>query len=376
MMDIAWWDYSNFKRPLLEGKGEGDGPLAGWRPEHVGLYLDRCLPHGVPGKNDEKANRRMLYRHAVQMLAAGGVGRKAWSERWPMLRAMYQPMQPTAFRECVLRTRGRMLLHPSSSQSVTDGRVLLHHTYGVPYLPGSGLKGLARAQAWRYVAQATKDTESLNKDDLEVLFGPDRDGEDRAGVVHFLDALWVPIGPESPLALEVVTPHHSQYYTKENKNPEDTEDPVPTERLAIADKVCFWLRLEAPDVAPQDAEPWLKLAEKLLIQGLGDLGFSAWTASGFGRMEQVSDEDQRKILPPPVEWLPAGLSFNPGKQMLTATVAPGKVANAHSSSAKELLDSLPGDVQARLKANRTEKVQVVVEQQGKNLLILNVRIPG
>lgn len=85
----------------------------------------------------------------------------------------------------------------------------LHHTYGVPFIPGSALKGLAAAYAHRYLEGDTwckpplQQAETIAEKPLtahEILFGSTRS----AGFVTFFDALYMyipgSVGDNRPLA--------------------------------------------------------------------------------------------------------------------------------------------------------------------------------
>jgi CRISPR-associated protein Cmr6 len=65
--------------------------------------------------------------------------------------------------------------------------IRLHHTYGMPLLPASALKGLCRR-----VARLLKHENKLSDDAIDALFGFSRDTQAAAGAVVFYDAWYVP----------------------------------------------------------------------------------------------------------------------------------------------------------------------------------------
>ena len=136
----TWW-----QRPRMNP--DGSVPEL-YRPEHAGLYLDRCLPR-PQGKTDDdnsKPERRVLHESAIAALGPNGYVKMAYATRHTALQRRLREAGPLrAVRALTLEATGRTLLHPGSNTTVTEGAALLHHTYGVPYLPGSGLKGIARA---------------------------------------------------------------------------------------------------------------------------------------------------------------------------------------------------------------------------------------
>ena len=91
------------------------------------------------------------------------------------------------------------------SDHVQETNMTLDHVHGVPYLPGSAIKGVVRSWVIQEhfgndEALATRDQDFLN------VFG----SQESAGKVQFLDAL-----PASGVHfdIDIMNPHFSQYYT-------------------------------------------------------------------------------------------------------------------------------------------------------------------
>lgn len=166
------------------------------------------------------------------------------------------------------------------AESVLETSVTLHRTYGVPYIPGSALKGLASAFAHQYCG----DDWQKAKPFFETLFGTG----DRAGYVTFFDALYVPGSGHQGRALhfDVMTVHHRAYYEGKNAPPADWDDPNPVPFISATGKYLIAL------AAPEGCEPWRDLALEILAQALEHEGVGAKTSSGYGRM---------KLEPPPVD---------------------------------------------------------------------------
>lgn len=343
-----------------------------YKPHHPGLYLDRCLPledgAGVSGPEGEQSKdkpaKANLFRSTVAALtpsSAAVTNYKPRYERWRAALSAEGPLRAVAVVE--IETTSRLLLHPGSNTSVTDATLLMHHTYGVPYLPGSGLKGVARAMA-RRLGPTT---------DLDALFGPERDAEEHKGaLVNFLDALWIPGSPNgmSPLCLDVVTPHHTDYYTGDQP-PADWQQPVPSSRLAVAPGARFCVILEGCQAPREHVQEWIELAEELLLQGLVELGFGAWTSAGYGRLKGPDRAVQPKA--PPRSWADASLTLDRGSGKLTATLADGKRATVTGADAARLRDSLPDDRRATLRAGRLVRVRVELEPVGLALKITGIK---
>src|ERR1039458_6360148 len=166
------------------------------------------------------------------------------------------------------KVRGRLALG-LGIESVTEIGCRLHHTYGVPVIPASGLKGALRA-----AMVAPEDVEAWKKRS-NFLFG----SPESLGFADVLDAWWVP-EPGSGLAVDVVTAHHPAYYTgSADAAPTDFDDPVPNHFLTITGKFAFAV------VAPN--ESWKQFIDKLLRQVLEDRGLGAKRSSGYGRFHQI-----------------------------------------------------------------------------------------
>ncbi len=167
--------------------------------------------------------------------------------------------------ECALAARfatGLGAPHPSENGFTFDRSI------GVPYLPGSSVKGLARAAA-----------RLCSDPSIETLFGPDRidrDGDAKTGDLIFLDAYPAAL---PPLEVDIINCHHPDYYAEESPYPSETEDPNPVYFLTVSSgtKWIFRLLSRSGEHAAQGAN--------LLRFGLKELGAGAKTAVGYGSFE-------------------------------------------------------------------------------------------
>lgn len=140
----------------------------------------------------------------------------------------------------------------------------LHHIYGIPYIPGSAIKGITRH--W------VKEMDEPDIENIERIFGtPSEEGE-----VIFLDAF-----PENNIELEVdvMNPHYPEYYTSK-KPPADYQSPKPILFLTVGKDTKFRFYLVSKDKKLLDkAKEWLKSA-------LSEHGIGAKTAVGYGYLEE------------------------------------------------------------------------------------------
>ncbi|AEB12636.1 type III-B CRISPR module RAMP protein Cmr6 [Marinithermus hydrothermalis] len=178
------------------------------------------------------------------------------------------------------RTLGRLVVG-LGGEGVLETSLTLHRTYGVPYIPGSALKGLAsryahlylEGEAWRRNLKEFKRGAAQ-----KALFG---DLEEQGALVFF-DAL--PLPGTYALHPDVMTPHHAEYYGGGGAPPADWDSPVPVPFLSVTGT--FLLALApVPGLSPEVARPWLEAAWRILAWALKEEGVGAKTAAGYGRME-------------------------------------------------------------------------------------------
>lgn len=245
---------------------------------HLGLWVDKFLPEEPEGEKNEsaKAARGKHLRDAAS-IGAPEAYRLAFERRQHLFESVPCADDPEAMTLVIAeaKAKGRLVVG-LGEESVLEVGIHLDHTWGMPVIPGSALKGLAAATAhqlaehesWR---KATK--EKPAGESYRTLFGD----TDEQGKVAFLDAWWDPDSGKKPVHLDVMTVHHPEYYqTKDDPPPpSDTDSPNPVSFLSTTGT--FVLAVEGP------AE-WCDAALKLLQRGLEQLGVGAKTNSGYGRM--------------------------------------------------------------------------------------------
>lgn len=201
------------------------------------------------------------------------------------------------------RTDGRLSVGLGAS-AVLETSITLHRTYGVPYIPGSALKGLASS----YAAKYWKDegwSRSFNGGKTErgklqeLIFGT----TDESGLVIFFDALPDPEGEDAwELNPDVITVHHPDYYRgkEKDKPPADWDSPTPVPFITARGTFHFFLGLvPLPESELEAGKKVLMLAGKLLQQALEKEGVGAKTTIGYGRFRFDEGEAFRELEPPP-----------------------------------------------------------------------------
>lgn len=154
-----------------------------------------------------------------------------------------------------------------------------HRTLGVPYLPGSAVKGLMRA--WADPDKGWGDAAKWK--DVKHLFGDT--GDDGAGTLIVFDAL--PLSPPA-IDVDIMNPHYAKYYAGDKDAngrtipPADYLSPTPIFFLAVAVSQSFQFVLAPRCQKKANAENDVALGCDLLEEALSTLGAGGKTAVGYG----------------------------------------------------------------------------------------------
>jgi len=182
--------------------------------------------------------------------------------RWLALTA-----DPACCQRWIGRVEGRLFIGLGEAH-VLETNLTFSQPYGVPMIPGSTVKGLARAQARRGALDAAT---------VGILFGQqtDQPDENDAGYLIFHDAWWVPESAPTPLAREVVTVHHPDYYSHEGREEDATDFDSPNPNAQLAARGAFLFVVEG-------VGGWATLGLALLRAALVNEGIGGKTAAGYG----------------------------------------------------------------------------------------------
>ena len=256
----------------VEGRRLAVGFKDALEPEtHAGLWHDRFAPVLRPKAENFLAQAASHLDEVCKRHASKGYAR-AYDARVAMLHAHQGDVEgaETALFEAVVVGRRVVGL---GAASVLEHQIALEHTWGVPVIPGSGLKGLASSTAHRYGGDRwlRAETDKPGGVDHQTLFGDTT----RAGLVTFHDAWWKPAGSQLPLDLDVMTVHHREYYGDGTSAPADSDDPNPVSFITAHGT--YLVALTGP-------ETWVKCAAEWLQIGLDREGIGAKTRAGYGRM--------------------------------------------------------------------------------------------
>ena len=325
----------------VSGKILGNGAVRGC--ENFGLLFQRFI-HYPAGQNwtwKEAKGKGNTWDHLTRQADTIFTARcsrelvQALAERWQRLEKGLANS-----RRFETTVSWRLAIGLGIEHSLENG-ITLHRVYGVPYLPGSAIKGLTRwwcletlaeelgvepvpdqetlkqlhqkkkKSGWELmeeilfaepprnekeqerlqrlyqelagkapgVAAQTSTFEELQEmgQPLRAVFG----SQDRRGQVGFLDAFPAALasGPRGILEQDIVNVHYQPYYSDHPEPPADYLDPVPCQFLVVRGGTCFVFLLHGrePDLVQQAAE-WCR-------EALKERGIGAKTAAGYGALD-------------------------------------------------------------------------------------------
>ncbi len=293
---------------------------AGLRPDHAGLAYEVWAPVDATGKVPDDKRDDWLQGVADTQMPDG------YEDCYGRWRSLFEDDECSRAEEIELASR---LLIGHGNPSPTEVGLTLQHTWGVPIIPGSALKGLlnhyvdavygpekltghpmdpalpdaererARYQGVTWDATGKRIVHGPGEihralfgapaaaSDLE--FAGQDVGETRGGVI-FHDAWMIPEADMKtlPLAADVLTVHQKKYYDSQGRQgPSEYDNPVPVAFLTVRPKTKFLLAVSGPSA-------WTALAMSLLRDALTEWGVGGKTAAGYGRINS-----HRKVVADP-----------------------------------------------------------------------------
>jgi len=260
-----------------------------------GLVFDRFAPDWSSKSTLKKEGlQRVTKAQADEALL------REWNARWERC------VRAARGEPFTLQTDWRFVAGLGRKGSLEVG--FTFHRYGFPILPGSSVKGVARAWAFLWLAEQanvnplaeldevlsadSEDDEKEEKkkylrwraaqpdevqqlaDDFRVIFGTPA----TAGRAVFFDAIPAQL---PTLELDVMNPHFPEYY-KGNAPPTDWQSPVPVYFLTVAAGTEFRFGVGWRGTLDEAGQCLRRLAQKWLTEGLINLGAGAKTSAGYG----------------------------------------------------------------------------------------------
>lgn len=180
------------------------------------------------------------------------------------------------------------------TESLRELGITLHHVYGIPYIPGQGIKGMFR----NYIINEyySSEEEALGNELFSVIFG----SNSQQGKVNFYDAF--PVNVKDIMGLDIMTPHYNNYY-QNNKPPTDDDKLSPNKFIIVKDaKFKFNISIEKTDrlftVKDNDTDKPINLYTWLvenLNYALNYQGVGGKTSVGYGFFD-INDDDMDKLI--------------------------------------------------------------------------------
>ncbi|GHV23169.1 hypothetical protein AGMMS49959_15450 [Planctomycetales bacterium] len=297
---------------------------------HAGLLLARYLTaQKSPGAKNALFSRAQSATEKAKSVYEKAFNR--WRQTWKGEKVS-DVNRNNLMRKFAVNSR---LIIGLGGENVLETGLTLHHTYGVPYIPGAALKGLcAHYYAQSLAAPKLSADERLKNPNLPqkdrdkiidaiytevkkdpfyaAVFGDQKS----AGMVQFHDAWICPDSVADCLVDDVMTPHHSDYYAGKAA-PTDFDAPVPVSFLAVTGEFLVVLTCDDTDddgKITARGQNWLNKVWELLGAALKANGIGGKTNSGYGygELRRMSKDKKAKTETPtlpsaPTNWFAAAL---------------------------------------------------------------------
>jgi len=197
------------------------------------------------------------------------------------------------------KTEGRLVIG-LGSESVYDTSITLHHIYGVPYIPGSAVKGLVRNWVISNLfdsKEGGKKEGALSSSEFCKIFGSPEGsalGANRGRVIFF-DAF--PVG-RVEIEEDIVNSHFAKYYAsnRDNVPPADYLAPNLIYFLTVKKDTVFrfCLSVKQEDNLHVQLSKYkgeiLDVTAELLTEALTTAGIGAKTSVGYGLFKGLDSD--------------------------------------------------------------------------------------
>lgn len=192
-------------------------------------------------------------------------------------------------------------------ESVFETDITLHHTYGIPYIPGQAIKGVLRNYIITkyFKSELGKDNDGKSKWEKEAMknkefikiFGGGDGENNNTGHVIFMDSF-----PNSNFKIkrDIMTPHHMDYYSGNEDLPLDSDGVNPLKFLVVdkaSEKETLKFNINvAVDIIicnenwrKDEIKPINKFILDNLIEALNFHGVGAKTSVGYGYFDIIKE---------------------------------------------------------------------------------------
>lgn len=330
------------------------------RCQNLALILDKYPPAHVPGNSQEKSEwlKRLGLNSRVDPILT-----KSAYDRWS---AMMSDLQATLFDAAL---DWRMVIG-LGGETILETDITLHHLYGIPFIPGSALKGLTRA----YVTGEIDDYKSskIEDDNEEVkrIFG----SQEHAGTVIFFDAM--PLNGQVEFLLDIMNPHYPDYYKSLQSNriipPTNDQQPTPVTFLTVTNTT-FTFALAPRNPNDQVHKKHVETVKDWLQKALAKYGIGGKTSAGYGYFKDIREGQESITTRQPSEIASTSAPSRAQKPMLSERIRPNipkfregqEITGSVIAPADELRQRASSDTRAFLsyQSFSTKDVLIVVSAE-------------
>lgn len=329
--------------------------------QHSGLALARYLLNHAT-KEEKKAGNRPETRllESARQSEASDAYRAAFA-RWKSI------VEQNGYLTLEAVTAGSLAIGLGNESPLEVG-LTIHHTYGMPVIPGSAVKGLCRRVAARLLAE-----QKITQEQFDVLFGDQK----AAGCFVFHDAWYDPSADGGkPFHRDVVTVHHPKYYRtrgegerpeREGAWPTDFDDPTPVPFLVVRPGARFLFAVECPN------PDWKKFVAEMLKHALAEMGIGAKTNAGYGRFHNFTQPPPPDPVPVEETWKGVAVTRKASPLSFTVETPHGTAIKIEGKRADEMNLALDKEFRERLKKRPNFKADVVAEVKGDQVTIKSIQ---
>lgn len=171
----------------------------------------------------------------------------------------------------------------------TETGIILDRNTGLPYIPASSIKGVLRLSQAINCADGNGNVDENDKR-IVKYFGTTSDVQEaKRGQLIILDAY-----PENvpKLKLDIMNPHFGKYYSGENKQPVETESPVPIKFLTVKEGTkfvfrCAFMPLGNKILSENERQEIQEDVDAMFKTAFETVGIGGKTAIGYGRFKII-----------------------------------------------------------------------------------------
>lgn len=249
--------------------------------DNLGLMVDKYALYAAD-KKDQTEVKDSFIRFIVDSWSISQSLRDIYSRCFGRWKSVYESDETC--RLFPITTSSRLIIG-SGNMTAFEFGMMLNKPWGLPYIPGSTLKGCVRSFLCENGYSNEVITELLGSNDI-------------SGSVAFFDT-W--LDPQSSKVFErdITTVHYQKYYSPKKDEDPDLRgmlDPVPVSFVAIKPNTTFYVLLQGENTVQLD------FIKEQLLAALKCNGIGSKKTLGYGRFaERVASFKENKMSVPDLD---------------------------------------------------------------------------